>query len=66
MMFLKEKDRELVWQDFINSKDKVIETLRGDQDFLRYYYNGALRFQKEFPEKIVSYKADILLHFIHC
>lgn len=60
LMFLMEKDRKGIFEDFMADKDGYIKTLRGDQDYLARFFGNSKRFQESFPRKVISYKADVL------
>jgi hypothetical protein len=61
IMFITEKDRAEIWENWMRSPDSAIAHQRhGDQGFLeRFWHEKAARWQDVLPGKIVSYKADV-------
>lgn len=55
LMFLKQKDRAMVWNEWIKDPEGHMTRHRGDQDFLNKFYWSAARWGKN----VISYKAHI-------
>lgn len=61
LMMLPEKDRALIWQDWISQPTKHMQSLgfKGDQPMLeKHFLHRAQRWQDTLPGQIVSYKVD--------
>lgn len=61
LMFLPEKDRHQIWDEFmVNPRLTIRMNARGDQHFLEtFWLNKAARFQDVLPGQVVSWK-------VHC
>lgn len=61
MMFLPERDRSAVWDEWIKSPDKIMANYRGwgDGGFLNDVCPNAARWQDLLPGQVVSYKAHV-------
>ncbi len=61
MMFLPEKDRGAIWDEWIKSPEKIMANYRGwgDGGFLNDIVPNAARWQDLLPGQVVSYKAHV-------
>lgn len=60
LMFIKNSDKEEIWNNWLKYPEKHMQNYKGDQDFLDVFWRNKQRFQDIVPTKVISYKADIL------
>lgn len=60
MMFIAHDDKALVWNHWIKDPAAHMREHRGDQDYLKQFFWNSLRWQREFPGEIISYKKHLV------